>query len=304
MNMIMLPKQFKPVAPGKKIGICAPSARFNSKKLASGIKQLESLGFILHVPEDIFDKKRYLAGQDKKRAQVVNQLFSDPDISAIICARGGFGALRMLEFIEFDMIRANPKPFIGFSDITALHLAILDRAGMPVIHGPNVVSLDHGDESTLNSLKSFLTSPSAPGYLECERLIGTKVQGHTITGKLKGGNISTISHMLGTPFAPDFHDSILFLEEINEPAYKIDRMLTQMRLADCFKNVKAVVTGSFETCDFPEYIDDILAELSSDLQIPVLTGACCGHGRVNLSLPMGIQISMDLDGMRVVWNDQ
>ncbi|MFH2091381.1 MAG: LD-carboxypeptidase [Pseudomonadota bacterium] len=283
---------------GKKIGICAPSARFDRQKFDQGIGQLQSLGFSLVIPQKIFDEKRYLAGDDLQRATLINQFFSDPKIDGIICARGGFGAMRILEHLDWELIKNNPKPFIGFSDITAILLSIIDRTGNPVIHGPTVVSLATPDPRTIESLYQVLTNPDHPFDLFCEK---TLKSGKTC-GQFKGGNISTISHLMGTPFIPDFKESILFLEEINEPAYKIDRMLIQMKMAGCFDHIQGIVTGSFEHCENAEYIEQILVETFDDCQVPVLTGLACGHGPVNLSLPMGLPVILDADSRTISWN--
>ena len=143
-------KRPTPLSPGNSLGVCAPSARFDTEKLNLGIQVLKNLGFKVKVPVEIFKKKRYLAGDDMVRANVINSLFLDPEIDGIICARGGYGAIRILDHLNWDIIKQNPKPFIGFSDNTAILLAIIEKTGNGVIHGPNVVSFaqaqkkDHG----------------------------------------------------------------------------------------------------------------------------------------------------------------
>ncbi|OGR33341.1 MAG: hypothetical protein A3J80_11770, partial [Desulfobacula sp. RIFOXYB2_FULL_45_6] len=226
--------------PGDTIGVCAPSGRFDTETFNSGINVLKTLGFQVELPETIFQKKRYLAGDDVSRAETLNRLFSDPGINAVICARGGFGALRMLNYMNWEMIRKNPKPFIGYSDITAILMSIINETGMPVIHGPNVVSLATADEKTLDSFANSLSGLKETIEMPSARIIREGVG----TGILKGGNLATLSHLLGTRFQPDFSGAVLFFEDTGEPAYKIDRMLTQMKMAGVFNKIRGVITGS------------------------------------------------------------
>lgn len=283
--------------PGDTLGVCAPSARFDTEKLYRGIKVLETLGFKVRVPKEIFKKKRYLAGEDMLRASVINNFFSDPDIHGIICARGGFGALRILDHLNWKIIKQNPKPFIGFSDSTAILLSIIGKTRTPVIHGPSVVSFAVAPKETINSFYKILT-----GSLNTiEMTNGQILKSGKCSGILKGGNISTISHLLGTKFQPDFKNCILFLEDIGEPAYKIDRMLTQMKMAGLFKGIQGVITGGFEDCDNDEYIKEILLEIFDPYNVPILSGLDSGHGKINLSLYMGTDIEIDTKSARIHW---
>lgn len=282
---------------GSVLGICAPSARFDLHRLNQGVEKLKDLGFEVVVPEQIFRKKRYLAGEDIQRASVVNQLFSDKNIDGIICARGGFGAMRILEHLDWDLIKQNPKLFIGFSDNTAMLLSLIEKAKSSVIHGPNVVSLVNAEQETIDSFYQILTNPLNSLNISCGRVI----QAGKCTGVFKGGNLATIAHLIGTPFMPDLKDSVLFLEDIGEPAYKIDRMLTQIKMAGCFDRLKGVIAGSFENCKNSEYVDEILFEIFSEYNIPILSGLDCGHGRINHSLIMGEQVNFDTDALNITW---
>ncbi|MBU8911054.1 MAG: LD-carboxypeptidase [Desulfobacterales bacterium] len=286
-----------PLKFGSVLGLCAPSAHFDTEKLNMGIHVLKNLGFEIKVPEEIFKKKRYLAGNDMVRANVINQLFSDPDIDGIICARGGFGAMRILEHLNWNIIKQNPKPFIGFSDNTAILLSIIDKTGGLVIHGPNVVSFASASQQTIDSFYNTLMG----SFDKIEVINGQVIKSGKCTGVLKGGNIATISHLLGTRFQPDFKNSVLFLEDIGEPAYKIDRMLTQMKMAGLFNAIKGVITGIFKNCDNDDYIEEILSEIFEEYNIPVLSGFDSGHGKVNLSLRMGVDIKMDTKPAVIQW---
>jgi muramoyltetrapeptide carboxypeptidase len=283
--------------PGDTLGVCAPSGSFDMEKFNQGIEVLTTLGFQVKIPREIFQRKRYLAGDDMERAKVVNRLFSDLGIQGILCARGGYGALRILNHLDWDLIRKNPKPFMGYSDITAILTAILSETGMPVFHGPHVVSLATADAKTLASFVDALSGSSKT----IEIPDGKAIREGIGMGILKGGNLATLCHLLGTRFQPDFAEAVFFFEDIGEPAYKIDRMLTQMKLAGLFDKIHGVITGSFENCDNGEYIEEIVGECFHEYQVPVLFGLDAGHGKTNLSLSFGRMIKMDTMARKIQW---
>ena len=280
--------------PGDTIGICAPSARFDCEKFYKGVKVLNSLGYKVKIPKDIFEKKRYLAGDDVLRAEVINNLFSNPEINGILCARGGFGAMKLLDNLDWELLKKNPKLFVGFSDICSLLLSILDKIGDKtgniVIHGPTIVSLATAEDETIESFKNTIQGR----FKKIEILKEQVLKSGESKGVLKGGNIATISHLIGTKFQPDFKNSILFLEDIGEPAYKIDRMLSQMKMAGMFKYIQGVITGSFTKCDNDQYIQEILLEIFEEYNIPLITGIDAGHGKINLSLPMASDVEIGI----------
>jgi muramoyltetrapeptide carboxypeptidase len=285
---------------GDLVGVAAPSARFDETKLHQGIVCLEKMGFQVRVPDQIFEQKRYLAGDDLNRATVINALAADPDIKGIICARGGFGAMRMLSYLDWHLIQAHPKLFIGFSDATALLTALMQRANIGVVHGPNLVSLADAD---LGTRTSFLDAVTGHGTaLQVPQ--GVCVAPGRTTGILVGGNLATLTHLVGTEFAPDFSQCVVFLEDVGEPAYKIDRMLSQMKMAGLFSCIRGVVTGTFERCDHPEYLPEIFTDIFGEYQVPVLMGVAAGHGGVNLSLPMGCRVDLDADAKTLKWPAQ
>jgi muramoyltetrapeptide carboxypeptidase len=290
-------KNFYPLKKGDTIGVAAPSARFDEKRLNQGIECLETLGFKVHLPRAIFGEKRYLAGEDASRAAVVNELFTDTDIKGIIAVRGGFGAMRMLDYLDWEMIRKNPKLVIGFSDATALLMAVIQQTQLAVVHGPNLVSLAHADPKTLSSFYNAITE--IPGELLIEQ--GVCLVPGKARGKLVGGNMATLTHLTGTSFQPDLKGRVLFLEDVGEPAYKIDRMLSQMKMAGIFQGVEGVVTGSFENCENTEYIPKILSEIFEG--IPLMMGLAAGHGEINLSLAMGINVLLDTSNGVLKWQE-
>jgi len=283
--------------PGDTIGICAPAACFERERFARGINALETMGFKALIPDEIFERKRYLAGDDEKRACVVNSLFSDSGIDGIICARGGFGSMRILELIDWDGVCTSSKPFMGYSDNTALVVNIIQRAMIPVFHGPDVLYLADADDAMLSCVYDNLTGVLTPVHFDHAGVI----RHGRAAGILTGGNLSTLSHLLGTGFQPDFKDAVVFLEDTGESAYRIDRMLSQMKMAGMFDGVRAVVTGSFENCSNDEYLDQILREIFMPYNVPVISGLASGHGKVNLPLLMGTQISIDTDRLTIEW---
>ena len=286
---VLLPTRLKQ---GDKIGIVAPAGPFDPDVFGRGLQLLEEMGFEIYVPEGLLDARGYLAGTDEHRAEIFNQLFADKSIDGMICARGGYGSLRILDLLDYDTIAKNPKIFAGFSDITALLTALFDRCGLVVFHGPVVTSLADAHELTVSSLFQTITSN---GKLEIEVPNGATLQPGVASGILCGGNLATLCHLVGTPFAPSFAGKILFLEDRAEPPYKIDRMLMQMQLAGCFEGIVGVVLGTFEDCGSDEDICRIVKNVFEDTRVPILSGLDSGHGSLNLTLPMGIEATLDAD---------
>ncbi len=288
---MLVPKRIKP---GDTIGICAPSGSFDVAIFNKGLEVIKNMGFRIYVPDEIYMKSRYFAGDDICRAEVINRLFSDPEIKGIFCARGGFGAMRVLPFLDYDMIGNNPKVFVGFSDVTAILVTLAQRCCFRVFHGPVVTSLASASIETIESFFNILTSSSLS--LESSFLKnGESVCGGRASGPISGGNLATLSHLTGTLFQPDFNGTMLFLEDIGEPPYKIDRMLTHMKMAGVFNGIKGLITGSFENCGSRNMIFEILYDIFSDFSIPVLAGIEAGHGKNNFTLPFGYEITIDAD---------
>ena len=293
----MAPVNEKPIRParlnpGETIGIVAPAGAFDREIFNQGLSTLKSMGFHTRVPDEIFDKTGYLAGSDAQRAQLVNLLFKDPDVKAIVCARGGFGCLRMLSLVDFDIIRTHPKIFVGFSDVTALLTAITIQGGLVTFHGPMVTTLATAPELTRQQLTAAITTNTP---LKVTPAAGVVIHRGKTKGPVIGGNLNTLCHMLGTPFMPNFDNHILLLEDRDEAHYSIDRMLSQMKLADCFENIAGLVLGSFEECGALDGIFQIFEEHFRDIGVPVLAGFDVGHGKQNTTIPFGIDAVLDTD---------
>ncbi|MEE8398419.1 MAG: LD-carboxypeptidase [Desulfobacterales bacterium] len=278
--------------PGDTIGIVAPASPFDRKAFGSGIAVLESMGFQVSVPEDLAAHEGYLAGSDAHRGEMVNRLFADPAIDAILCARGGFGSMRMLSHLDFESIREHPKILVGFSDVTALLSAVYERCGLVTYHGPVVATLG---EASRETQASFYHTVTADENLVISADEATTLRPGSATGPVSGGNLATLCHLVGTPYQPSFYGHILMLEETGEKPYRIDRMLTQMRLAGCLDGVAGLVLGAFDECGDGEGIFGILEAIFKEGAVPMLAGLDFGHGRHNLTIPLGLAATLDAD---------
>ncbi|MEJ2166006.1 MAG: LD-carboxypeptidase [Desulfobacterales bacterium] len=278
--------------PGARVGIVAPAGPFDEETFRRGTRILEKMGFEVFVPSQLLHARSYLAGSDQRRAQFVNQLFADKSIDAIVCARGGYGSLRILPLLDYRIMADNPKVFIGFSDISVLLNVLTHRCGLATFHGPVVTSLADASDETKSAL---LQAVSSDTRLEIRVTAGTTVKAGSATGTLCGGNLTTLCHLVGTPYAPGFSNKILFLEDRAEAPYRIDRMLVHMKLAGCFENLAGIVLGSFEDCGSMESILEIVSEIFATYPLPILAGLDAGHGKHNLTLPFGVEAVLDAD---------
>ncbi len=276
-----------PLEKGDRIGVIAPASPIpDREKLERGIEVLESLGFQIELGKNIFKSNLYLAGSDEERLSDLMEFVERDDIKAIIAARGGYGTLRLLPLLDFEKFYANPKIIMGFSDLTSLLIPITEKTGLITFEGPMVASLfSRRDEL---SIEYFLKAVQirdyaiAPNPLQIYPIVPGSAQGELI-----GGCLSLINALLATPFEPDFEGKILFIEEVDEPLYRIDRMLTQLRLAGVFNKIKGIVFGGF-VGDFDlKDLLYVLTDRTGDLGIPVVYGFPFGHGDHFVTLPIG-----------------
>ena len=301
----MLSKDHKSIRPprlkpGDTIGIVAPAGPFDLEKFMKGKAVLESMGFQTFFDEDIFQKHGFLAGTDSQRLEQVNRLFADPCVQAIICARGGYGSMRILPFLDFEAIQTHPKIFLGFSDVSALLSVLCDQCGLITFHGPLVTTLAKATEKTIVAMKTALTS-DAPLVLIPED--GQVIKSGVCSGLVTGGNLTTLCHLVGTPYAPNFKGKILFFEDVGEMPYRIDRMLTQMKMAGCFKEIAGLILGTFKDCGQLNEIVGIFNTIFEDANIPILAGFNMGHGEHNLTIPMGLGATLDTDKKRLLFHE-
>jgi len=246
----------------------------------------------VRLARHVYEKRGYLAGDDRSRLKDLHDMFQDKEIKAIFCTRGGYGAMRLLDDIEYEMIKENPKIFAGYSDITALLLGILEKTGLVTFHGPMVRGLASKNQGNFESLLNVISS-NEPLKLSFQE--GTTVAAGKADGKLIGGNLSMLCHLVGTPYLPSLEGCILFVEEKGEALYRLDRMLNHLRLSGQLKGLSAFVAGGFEECGDREAIKDLLGDVLSGLEIPMAIGLPLGHGLQNVALPIGLPAELDAD---------
>ncbi len=264
---------------------------------------MRARGYDLRIFPGVYERDGYLAGSDKTRLTDLHKAFSDPDIDAIFCLRGGYGTPRLLDSIDFDLLRAHPKPFVGYSDITAVHLAISRYAGFVTFHGPMLNADLLGDKQppTESSLLSMLRGDLVAGSLLAHPVAYplTTIAPGIACGRLLGGNLSMIAAVMGTPYEIDAEGIILLIEDVNEPLYRIDRLLTHLRLAGKLAQVAGVLVGDVAGVDTLA-LERLLKQTFEPLCVPVLSGWRSGHCDPNLTLPMGALVRLDAGEQRLV----
>ena len=286
---------------GDLIGITAPAGSIWNKSHIEKIENiLQDQGFKTKVGKTCYEQEGYLAGTDEMRTSELMGFFEDKTIKGIVTMRGGWGCQRILDDLNYETIRANPKVVIGFSDITSLVNAIFKHSGVVAYHGPCGYS-SWGD-FTMNCVKKALvvgepfTLKNPPEYKEEQKTwITGKAQGHLV-----GGNLTVLSAMVGTPHEPFWTGSILFLEEIGEEPYRVDRMLWQMKQAGVFKKINGLVLGSFKNCQPEEphksfSLEEVFDQHFGQANFPVYQGAAFGHIGPKFTLPIGVNAEMDAD---------
>lgn len=280
------------------IGICAPaSPPFRVSDLRDGIRYLEGLGFRVELGRHLYRRDGYLAGTDSERAGDLNALFSDRRVDAVIALRGGYGSTRVLPLLDYRAIKRNPKIFVGYSDLTAVQMALYGRCGLVSFAGPMVAGgMSRGLTGYAEELFwALLTSTRAVGTLRGTRL--SAVRRGTANGVLLGGNLSMLCHLTGTPYLPATRNALVFFEDIGERPYRIDRMLQHLRLSGFFGGVRGVLLGKFSDCA-PEKgkpsltLRRVFADHLGDLTVPVLEGVHHGHVRGSLTMPVGARVEI------------
>jgi len=283
-----------PLRPGNEIAIIAPAGPVTQSELQPSLDLLRSTGYKVTISPNVFQKKDYLAGDDDARLEDLHSVFQDENVKAVFCARGGYGTPRLLDKIDYELIRRNPKILVGYSDITALLFAIYSETGLVTFHGPMVKDLSGNSGKNLDSLLGLVSSREP---LKLDLSGGMALNRGRGRGILLGGNLSLISNLTGTPFMPPLKGVILFIEERGEPLYRIDRMLTHLRLGGLLDDLAGLMAGRFEDCGDISDIDRLLMDITSDLDIPVFSGLPVGHGMENVTLPLGVRANLDADGM-------
>jgi muramoyltetrapeptide carboxypeptidase len=299
-------RSVKPKKLSKKdvIGIISPaSSPDDLTRIEKGVKYFEKLGYLVEVGINVGKDRGYLAGSDAERLDDLHQMFSNKHVKAIICARGGYGSGRLLDKINFNLVKKNPKIFVGYSDITVLQMAFYQKTGLVTFAGPMVAVDFWKDEvdpfteeifwRTISSTKKIgkIYNPNHEKFF-----ILNKGRGE---GKLIGGNLALFCSIMGTEYCPNIKDNILVLEDIGESPYRVDRLLNQLKLAKAFKLANAVILGRFVECYESDTtkktltLNEVIADYLEDLQIPVIYNVKHGHISENITIPFGVRANVN-----------
>ncbi len=290
-----------PLQPGDRVAVTATSGPVDPAVLENGIGVLTSLGLSVTAGSYLSERHGYLAGSDEQRAEDVNRFLADPDVRAVMFARGGYGVTRILDRIELDRLRDDPKLLVGMSDLTAFQLAVFSSVGLVTFSGPMAAGqVGSGlDPRSRESLQAALFEPIEGRNIAESMKTGLRVvRPGTACGRLLGGCLSMVAALLGTRYCPNFEGAVLFLEDINEPLYRIDRMLTHLRLAGVLDRISAVLACRFlgpKKSDLGFETDPLLLEATAHSPVPILAGYPHGHALPNLTLPHGARMLLSTD---------
>lgn len=283
---------------GDTIGVIAPSSPEKPENIENGINFLKQQGFNVKKGRHIFDRLGFLAGNDKDRAEDLMNMFLDKSVKMVLCIRGGYGTMRTLPYIDFDIIKHNPKIFVGFSDITTYLNSFYEKCGLVTFHGPMLTS-KFDDNTTLKGFLNTLMNGSSPYTISNPENINTESNTSTSAeGVLAGGNLSLICATLGTPYEIDTTNKILFIEDVHEEPYAIDRMLTHLLLAHKLQVCKGILLGQFTRCSLPHYersltLEQVIQDRILSLNIPTVSHFMSGHDYPKLTLPIGAKVRLN-----------
>lgn len=296
----------KPIKKGDLVGIISPSAAMaDEMQFLFAREAMEALGFNVVLGDHVASRRGHLAGTDAERAKDLNDMFAHPEVRAIVCLRGGSGAARILPLIDYEIIKMNPKPLLGYSDITALHNAIYTQTGLVTFHGPN----GSGSWNSFNARqfrKIFFDQELVTFENELVKgddLVIKQNRTQTVTpgvaeGIIIGGNLTVLTAIAGSPYLPDFQDKILFLEDVEEEPYRIDRMMSTLKLMGALDKIKGFIFGQCTDCE-PSggygslTLNQILEDFIAPLEIPAYRGAMIGHVPKQFIVPVGAKVRMD-----------
>lgn len=309
-NILTPQRKIKPrrLQKGNTVGLIAPAGYISESNLQEAIENIESLGLKPYFTDKILSKYGYLAGKDNVRADDLNHMFTNDKVDGVFCVRGGYGVARMLRQINYDAIKANPKVLVGYSDITALHYAIYSQTGLVTFHGP-VATSTFNKYSVNNLLKTIINPEATTTFTPADDSArGSDFDLYTIhegkaKGELIGGNLSIAVTFLGTPYDVDYKGKILYLEEIEEKPYRVDRMLTHLYQAGKLEEVTGVALGIFRKCDAKIgsakgeqtlSLKEVLYNKLYELGVPVIYGLSFGHVENKYTIPFGIEAELDV----------
>lgn len=300
----------QPLKKGDILGIIAPAGMLQDEALFhGGVRMLSEMGFEVKFPRELWPGADYLSDCDENRAAELNSLFRDSDVKGLVSLRGGYGCLRILEKIDLGLISSHPKTLIGFSDITVLQNYLYHKIGLVSLHGPTLTSLAGLTKEALEKFHASLLGQWALPI--CAKTI-VQLQGSgSVSAPLIGGNLTSMTTLLGTRYDLNWSDSIVFLEDVNEPIYKIDRMLTQLSAAGKFDNIAGILLGNFSPPKTATSLDELrykesiwkrVLEICPDNTIPVWGDFPSGHCAHNMTFPLGAQATIDCGKCRITFN--
>lgn len=280
------------------IGVAAPASGCRWDLLRRGLDLLHGWGMETRPVPEASETATYLAASDARRLKGLLDLWTDPSVDVVMCARGGFGSLRLLPGLDFRVLASHPKIFIGFSDITVLLNAVYEHTGVVTFHGPMVSTLPMLDSDSLEAFRRFLASPvvSPTVWRNVEVL-----HGGTSEGVLKGGNLTVLCHLMGTPYEPDLDGAVILLEDVSEPLYRIDRALTHLKVSGKTESIRGILLGEFSGCGPVEPVWDRVVELWGKPGVAIWGRVPAGHGAENQVLPIGMRVRMDSQSKTVTF---
>lgn len=302
-----VPSSSKPrrLRPGDTVGLIAPASVANETVHLDAVQHtIRGMRLVPRLGRNAAKSFGYLAGTDEERAADIHAMFADDEVRAVFVTRGGWGSARILPLLDWDLIRDNPKLLIGYSDATALHLAFAARTTIPTIHAPNAgnrwdeISWDSFWRMAFSGETPILGQEATPN-MPADRMALATIRPGEAKGRLLGGNLTVLSTLMGTPWLPDFNGAILFLEDVGEAEYRIDRMLNQLALAGVLKKAAGVIFGQCRRCvsDMPDYagftVPQIIEQYLAPLGVPAVMGGNIGHVNNQLCLPAGAAVRLD-----------
>lgn len=286
---------------GHRIGVVSPSYWLEKKSLGNAVTVFQKKDYEVQLGDSVYLKDGPFAGTPQQRANDINQMFSDPNIDAIFCARGGYGANRVLPLLDYDLIQSKPKIFMGYSDVTAFLTSITQKTGLVTFHGPMLSTFKNKlVPYNLDTLVNVLSGKEDIRIVEPNELKSTILKSGKAIGPLWGGNMCLLGNQLGTKNQLNTDGVILFIEDVDESLYAFDRMLFHMKEAGMFENIRGLIVGELtemkdQIIPFGKTTDEIILDVCGDLNIPIVTNFPCGHGNYQATLPISLPVELRAD---------
>ncbi len=279
-----------PLKPGDAVAVAAPASPISREAWEAGVQVLENWGFRVISPPEVFAERSWGQATDREAARRFQEIWDDPEVKAVIGVRGGYGSLKILPYLDLDRLARHPKRLVGFSDLTNLLLTLHQRLGWVTFHGPTLAHLAEVTPGARENWRHWLTTPGPEKFT----LSGlTALHPGSAEGPLLGGNLTTLCHLIGTPYTPRFTGAIVFLEDHNEALYRLDRLAHHLLFSGVLDEVQGILLGSFTGGAAQAHAEEVLALAFEPLGVPVATGLPVGHQPENHTLPLGALVSLD-----------